>query len=651
MTTDTNKQSMPFQAEVKEILNLMIHSLYSQKEIFLRELISNASDALDKLRFESLTHKEWQVNEGERGVAIIPDERGRTLKIQDNGIGMSYDEVVKNIGTIAHSGTREFLRAKQELKDRPELIGQFGVGFYSSFMVADRVTLHTQKAGESDGTLWESSGDGEYTITKVPRPGGHGTSITLHLRDFSGEENPQSFTDEWTLRGIIKKYSDFISYPITLRVMRPKDEKAEVDVSADVSADVKGGAKPELEAKDETINSQKALWLRSPGDIKPEEYKEFYHHIAHDWNEPQRTIHFRAEGTQEFAALMYIPKEVPFDFNHRETKFGLSLYIKRVFIMDHCEDLQPHYLRFVRGMVDSNDLPLNVSREILQKDVQVQRIQKAVVGKALGFFKDMLIKERKDYEFLWERFGTSLKEGFVTDRTNRDKLADLLLLHSSTSNTWITLGEYVERMKPEQKAIYFLSGDSIDLLKNSPYLERLKDKGFEVVFLTDTIDEWVARELTEYKGKKFISIAGDELDLDTDEEKKSKEVDKKKAEEKFGGLKKMIEESLKEQLQEVRFSDRLVDSPVCLVSLKDDPSARMSRLMESMGKSSPKIKRILEINPKHALFERLVTLPEPRKLAWIEILYNQALLNEGSPIQDPAKFSRQIADLMVGAEL
>ncbi len=642
MTTNSNKQSMPFQAEVKEILNLMIHSLYSQKEIFLRELVSNASDALDKLRFESLTHKEWQLSDDERGISIVPDEATRTLKIQDNGIGMSYEEVVKNIGTIAHSGTREFLRAKQELKDKPELIGQFGVGFYSSFMVADRVTLHTQKAGESEGTVWESSGDGEYTISRVPRPGGHGTTVTLHLRDVSGEENPVNFTDEWTLRGIVKKYSDFISYPVKLRVMRPKDEKADGDAK---------DVKVELEAKDETINSQKALWLRSPSEIKAEEYKEFYHHIAHDWNEPLRTIHFRAEGTQEFAALMYIPKEVPFDFNYRETKFGLSLYIKRVFIMDHCEDLQPHYLRFIKGMVDSNDLSLNVSREILQKDVQVQKIQKAVVGKILGFLKDMLAKERKDYEYLWERFGTSLKEGFVTDRGNREKLADLFLLHSASSNTWTTLAEYVERMKPEQKAIYYLSGDSIDLLKNSPYLERLKDKGYEVVFLTDTIDEWVARELTEYKGKKVISISSDELDLDTEEEKKTHEEEKKKAEEKFGGLKKLIEETMKEQLQEVRFSDRLVDSPVCLVSLKDDPSARMSRLMESMGKAAPKIKRILEINPKHALFERLLTLPESRKLSWIEILYNQALLNEGSPIQDPAKFSRQIADLMVGPEL
>lgn len=623
------KQNLVFQAEVKEILNLMIHSLYSEKEIFLRELISNSSDALDKLRFESLTHKEWALNESDRCITLIPDSKSRTLKIEDSGIGMSHDEVIKYIGTIAHSGTKEFVRAQQQMKEKPELIGQFGVGFYSAFMVADRVTLHTQKAGENDGTVWESSGTGEFTIEQVPRPGGHGTSITLHLRETNSEDSTsQDYTNEWCLRGIVKKYSDFIAYPIKLR-----------------STDEKG------ETKEDVINSQKALWLRPPAEIKPEEYKEFYHHVAHDWAEPFRTIHFRAEGLQEFAALMYIPGEVPFDFYQRDTKYGLSLYIKRVFITDHCEDLQPHYLRFLRGLIDSSDLPLNVSREILQKDAQLQKIQKAVVSKVLGFLRDLLNKERADYETFWKNFGFSMKEGLVTDQGNREKLADLLLSRSTAGDGWTTLSEYIDRMKSEQKSIYFLSGDSMELLKNSPYLERLNAKGYEVLFLTDAVDEWVTRELTEYKGKKLISISSDQLDIDSEEEKKAKEDDVKKAEEKFGPLKNWIQEALKEQIKEVRLSDRLIDSPVCLVSLQNDPSARMSRLIDAMGKGLPAPKRILEINPKHAVFDKFLALPEPKRSSWIELLYNQALLNEGSPIADPAKFSRQIADLMISAQI
>jgi len=625
--TNTNCQSLPFQAEVKEILNLMVHSLYSKKEIFLRELVSNASDALDKLRFEAISHKEWNLSEEERAIRLIPDAGSRTLKIEDNGIGMSYDEVVKNIGTIAHSGTREFLRAKKELKDKPDLIGQFGVGFYSSFMVADRVTLHTQKAGETDGTVWESKGEGEYTISRAPRPGGHGTTITLHLREAGDDESAQDFTDEWVLKGVIKKYSDFISYPVKLQVSNADGDNAKEDV----------------------VNSQKALWQRNPSEVKPEEYKEFYHHVTHDWDEPFKTIHFKAEGAQEFAALMFIPKNVPFDFHFRDMKFGLSLYINRVFIMGQCEDLQPRYLRFVKGMVDSSDLPLNVSREILQKDAQIEKIRKALVAKILGFLRDTLNKERADYEAFWKNFGTSLKEGVVADHANREKISDLLLFRSSEKDGWTTLGEYVERMKPEQKSIYYLTGDSVDLLKSSPYLERLKAKGYEVLFLTDAIDEWITRDLTEYKGKKLVSISSDALDLDTAEEKKAKEEEKKQVEGKLAPVKKLIEETLKEEIKEVRVSDRLVDSPVCLVSLGHDPSARMSRLLESMGQQGPKIKRILEINPKHAVFEKFASLADAKKADWIEILYGQALLNEGTPLPDPAKFSRLVANLMVEA--
>jgi len=612
---------MQFQAEVKEILHLMVHSLYSQKEIFLRELISNSSDALDKLRFEALIHPEWKLSEEERIITLIPDAKEKTIKIQDNGIGMSFDEVVQNIGTIAHSGTREFLAAKQQISEKPELIGQFGVGFYSSFIVGDKVVLHTQKAGETDGTLWESTGDGNYSISKVPRAEGHGTTVLIHFKEFKDEENPQDFCDEWTLKSIVKKYSDFIAYPIKLK----QDDK------------------------DETINSQKALWLRSPSEIKPEEYTEFYRHVAHDWTEPLRTIHYKAEGTQEFTSLMFIPKNVPFDYNQRDTKYGMSLYVKRVFITAHCEDLQPQYLRFIKGMVDSSDLSLNVSREILQKDVQVQRIQKALVSKILSYFKDMMAKDRKDYETFFDSFGSSLKEGFVTDAANKEKIQDLLLFKSTAGEAWTSLAEYVERMKAEQKSIYFLTGDSTELLQNSPYLERLKAKGYEVLFLTDTVDEWVARELNEYRGKKFVSIAGEELDLDTEDEKKTLEEENKKTSEKFGDLKTFIETTLKEQISEVRFTNRLIDTPVCLVSNAHDMSTRMERLMEAMGKGGTKTKRILEINPKHAVFEKILSLTEKHKAEWIEILYNQALLNEGSPIQNPAKFCQQIANIMVAA--
>lgn len=632
MQTETHASTGPrknaFQAEVKEILNLMVHSLYSQKEIFLRELISNASDALDKLRFESIAHKEWNVGDEERSVTLVPETAARTLRIQDNGIGMTFDEVVKNIGTIAHSGTREFLKAKQEIKDKPELIGQFGVGFYSSFMVADRVTLHTQHAGETDGTLWESAGDGEYTISRVPRPGGHGTTITLHLREMN-DDAAQDFTDEWTLRSIVRKYSDFISYPIKLRTM---DEEKK-------------------ETKDEVINSQKALWLKPASEIKPEEYAEFYRHVSHDWSEPFKTIHYKAEGTQEFAALMFIPKDVPFDYGYRDTKWGLNLYIRRVFIMGQCEDLQPHYLRFLRGVVDSSDLPLNVSREILQKDSQVEKIRKAVTGKVLGFLRDTLNKERADYETFWKNFGTSMKEGVVSDSSNREKISDLLLYRSTSGESWTTFAEYAERMKPEQKAIYYLSGDSVEVLQNSPFMESLKSKGFEVLFMTDAVDEWVTQNLREYKGKKLISIASDELDLDTEDEKKVKEESKKDAEEKFKPLKSLFESVLKDEIKEARVSDRLVESPVCLVSLKDEPSARMARIIESMGREAPKIKRALEINPKHPVFEKINGLDDATKAEWIEILYGQALLSEGSPLKDSAKFSRLVSKLMTEFKL
>lgn len=632
------KETRAFQAEVKEILDLMIHSLYSQKEIFLRELVSNASDAIDKLQFESKKDPSLQAPHPE--IRIEPDTEGKTLTISDNGIGMSYDEVLENIGTIARSGTREFIKKAHELKDHPELIGQFGVGFYSSFIVADKVTVHTQKAGTKEGVLWESTGDGSYTIDHVPKAGGNGTKITLHLKPEDKEdESFQDFTAEWVIKSTIKKYSDFIAHPIKMKVEK-KGPKKDSDGKI-----IEGEF--ETQIVDETLNSQKALWLKSPSEIEAKEYNEFYKHISHDWSDPLKTVHYKAEGLQEFASLMYIPSQVPFDYGQRDMKFGLSLYVKRVFIMDHCQDVLPVYLRFVKGLVDSSDLSLNVSREILQQDRQVMQIKKAVTNKILSTLKDMLNKERELYEKFWEKFGATLKEGIASDYTNKEKIEDLALFHTTHSDKLTTLSEYVERMKEEQKEIYFLTGDELSLLRNSPYLEKLKKKDYEVLLLTDAVDEWVMNSLKTYKDKNVVSIASDNLDIETAEEKEKSQEELKEFEGQLKTLKQALQKALETNIKEVKLSSRLTETPVCLVSGEHDPSARMERLMSSLGQEMPKIKRILEINPKHPIIEKMKDFSEEEQKSWGEILYNQALLNEGSPIQDPVKFSQQITQLMM----
>ena len=632
------RETRQFQAEVKEILDLMVHSLYSHREIFLRELISNASDALDKLRFEELQHPEWGGSEDEKHIRLIPNAEAHTLTLVDNGIGMTYDEVLQNIGTIAHSGTKDFLKRSKELKDRPDLIGQFGVGFYSSFMVADKVTVVTQKAGSQQATFWESTGDGSFVIEAAHRPEGVGTTVTLHLKKFAEEEHVEDFTDEYVLKGIVKKYSDFIAWPIKLKTTR---EEPELDAEG---KELEGKTKTVVE--DETLNSRKAIWLRSPSEVSEEEYKEFYRHVAHDWSEPADRIHYRAEGSQEFTALMFIPGTVPMDFNYRDSKWGLSLYVNRVFIMDHCEDLLPSYLRFVRGVIDSSDLSLNVSREILQKDKQVQAIKKAVVTKLLKHLQSLLADQREAYEKIWKNFGSTLKEGVPNDFANKEKLEELLLFSSSTSESLTTLAEYVGRMKKDQKEIYYITGESLKQVQNSPFLERLKEKGFEVLFCVDPVDEWVMQSLFKFKDKQLRSITKEGLDLDSEDEKKKKEEEVKTKEEEFKPLLETIRSAIESHVKEVKISTRLVDSPVCLVSGAYDPSSRMERLMEAMGQSVPKTKRILEINPQHPVFGKMKTLPEKSQKEWAEILYNQALLTEGSPLEDPMKFSRQIAELM-----
>lgn len=616
------KQVQNFNAEIKQLLDIVIHSLYSHKEIFLRELLSNASDAMDKLKFQSLTHPALLPDNWQPTIRLEPDSEKKILKIIDNGIGMTQEEVVEFIGTIARSGAKAFMQMNTEMKTKPELIGQFGVGFYSAFMVADRVTLHTQKAGSNDGTVWESQGDGTYSIDSVPRPEGTGTTITLHMKEFTEEDEVQNFTDKWVLKSLVKKYSDFIAHPIKM----------------------KG------ETEDEILNSQKALWLKTPSEITKEEYKEFYQHLTHDWNEPLRTVHYKAEGMMEFNALLYVPGKKPWNYNNRDMEYGLSLYIKRVFIMSDCKDLIPPYLRFMKGLIDSSDLSLNVSREILQQDRQVSQIRKNVTSKVLATLKDLLSKDRSEYENFWSEFGATLKEGIPSDSANKEKLQDLLLFHSTSSDKMTTLDEYVARMKENQKNIFFITGDSLSQVSNSPYLEKLKEKNYEVLLLVDPVDEWVAESLNEFKGKKLHSITKEGLDLDTEEEKQKKADDKKQAEVTLKPVMETMKKALEGQVKDVILSDRLTSTPACLVSASQDPSAHMQKLMAQMGKEyASSAKRIMEINPQHPVFEKMLKASQEQQTKWSEILFAQALLTEGSTLPDPVKFSQQVAELMVMA--
>lgn len=633
------KQTHHFQAEVEQILDLMVHSLYSQKEIFLRELISNASDAIEKRRLEGLKDEKLR-SEDEAHIRLSFDKDAGTLTISDNGIGMTAEEVNKNIGTIAHSGTKAFFENAKKVKENPELIGQFGVGFYSAFMVADKVTLHTQKAGSTSGTIWESTGNGQYSTEDATRQEGAGTTITLHMKKDDSEE-ATNYLDEWTLRGIVKKYSDFIEFPIKMLCTRNEPE-----LDKDGKA-IEG--KTITKEVDETLNSQKALWRKSTSEVTDEEYNEFYKQTCRDWTDPMDRIHYKAEGMQEFTSLLYIPSQLPFDYNQREAKWGPSLYVKKVFISDNVEDLLPIYLRFVKGIVDSDDLPLNVSREILQKDHRIKAIGKSLLFKVLKHFETMLKKDRETYEKFWKLWGSTLKEGIASDFANKDKIQKIALFQTSLDDRLTTLDEYVARMKEDQKAIYFLTGETLDQIKSSPYLERLKKKDYEVLFMTDPVDEWVMQHITTYADKPVENITKAELELDSEEEKKEREESLKEKETQLNPLTKTILSALDEKIKEVKISSRLVDSPVCLVSSQFDPSARMERIMESMGQAAPKSKRILEINPDHPVIERMAAQSADVQTKWASILYNQALLNEGSPIADPASFTRQISDLMVDA--
>jgi molecular chaperone HtpG len=636
-----------FKTEVQQLLNLVIHSLYSNKDIFLRELISNGSDAIDRLSFEALSNKELIKDDPEFRIKLFVDNEAKTLRIEDNGIGMTRDELEENIGTIAHSGTRRFMEElkKGKAKANPELIGQFGVGFYSAFMVADNVILKTRPANGNESWTWESSGDGTYEISEGGRDK-RGTEITLHLN-----ESSRDYIVEFRLRQIIKKYSDFVEYPVVMDIIRD-------ETPMDDEGKPKEGAEKQTTVTEETLNSMKAIWMRPKSEVKKEEYNEFYKHVSHDYTDPLKTIHYSAEGKIEFKALLYLPAKAPFDmFQQEGTKHGIHLYVKRIFIMDNCEALLPRYLRFAKGVVESNDLPLNVSREILQEDVIIKKIEKSVTTKILSELKSMMKKSEEDYLNFYREFGKVLKEGIEVDPTNKDKIKDLLLFESSRTEPgrYVSLKEYTERMALDQKEIYYITGTSRSAVENSPHLEVFKKKEIEVLFMTEPVDEFILSSFGEYDEKSLKSIAQGDIDLGTEEENKIADEQKKEASGKYKKLIKKVQDSLKDEVKEVRLSDRLTDSASCLVTDDGDMNPQMERIFAAMNQQVPETKRILELNPDHPVIETMNDLfaadkKNPKLADYSELLYDQALLTEGIAIKDPARFARLVTGLMVQAK-
>ncbi|HEX8109133.1 MAG TPA: molecular chaperone HtpG [Kofleriaceae bacterium] len=627
-----------FQAEVKQLLDLMVHSLYSDKDIFLRELISNASDALDKLRFEQLTRTE--LGASDLHIRIDVDRAARTVSVSDNGIGMTRDEVVQNIGTIARSGTREFLSSLDEAQKKnvpPELIGQFGVGFYSAFMVADRITLVTRRAGQTAATRWESTGDGSYTLADAERPT-QGTTVTLHLKPSGPDpEHGRDYTADQVLKDIVKRYSDFVTYPIRMQRWRDGDKPSDPKI-----------------LEDETLNSMKAIWDRPRGEVTDTEYKEFYRHVAHDWTDPLRSIPIKIEGTLEAYALLYIPSKAPFDLYSAEMKRGVQLYVKRVFVMDECKELMPTYLRFVKGVVDAHDLSLNVSREILQKDRQIQVIRKQLVKKVLSTLDEMKRDKPDDYLPFWAAFGPVLKEGLLAfDTADQDRLLDLVITHSThAADKLASLDDYVGRMKEGQDAIYFLTGPSYEAIARSPLLEAFTAKGYEVLLFTDPVDELWLERAPRFKDKPLTSIGRGEVKLGSDDERKqaAETLDEKQKE--FADLLAFFRVQLQNEVKEVRLSSRLTSSPVCLVSDEHDLTPRMQKMLEQLGQKPPKIKPILELNPGHPLLPKLHALfasnkADPRLATYAEVLLGQAHLADSGQLPDPAGFARALGDLML----
>jgi molecular chaperone HtpG len=622
-----NKQSMPFQAEVKQLLQLMIHSLYSNKEIVLRELISNASDAADKLRFEAISNGALYDGDSDLKIRIAFDKDARTLTISDNGIGMSRDEVISNIGTIAKSGTKEFFNALSgdQAKDA-NLIGQFGVGFYSAFIIADKVSLTTRRAGETTAVRWESSGEGDFTLEEADKDT-RGTDIVLHLREAEDE-----FLSDWKLKTIIRKYSDHITLPIVMKKSEWKD-------GAEVPTD-----------DDETVNTASALWARNKNDISEDEYQAFYKHVSHDFENALSYTHSRVEGKQEYISLLYIPSRAPFDLYDRERRHGIKLYVKRVFIMEDAEKLMPQYLRFVRGVIDTSDLPLNVSREILQSSRDVDAIKAGSVKKVLSLLEDMAENKPDDYAKFYGEFGRVLKEGPGEDFANKDKIAGLLRFASTKTDNEeqsVSLKDYIARMQPEQELIYYITAESFAAAQHSPHLEIFRKKGIEVLLLSDRVDEWLLGSLTEFDGKKLQSIAKGDLDLGKLESDTEKDI-QKKIEKETKSLVKKIKTSLGDQVKDVRVTHRLTDSPACLVSDANDLSGNLARMLKAAGQTAPESKPILEINPGHKLVKRLEA--ETAETVFNDlalVLFDQALLAEGGSLNDPASFVKRMNSLIV----
>ncbi|OHD54540.1 MAG: molecular chaperone HtpG [Spirochaetes bacterium GWF1_51_8] len=621
MSTETFK----FQAESRELLDLMVHSIYSNKEIFLRELISNASDALDKLRIEALQFPDFLKDSGEPGIVLEADPKARTLTISDNGIGMSREEIVENIGTIAKSGTKEFLSKMKDLKksESAELIGQFGVGFYSVFMIANQVTIVTRRAGQKSATKWVSDGKGEFTVSDAEKSA-PGTEVTLLLKPADEENGISDYTDFNVVSGIVKRYSDFISYPITM--MEEKEKK--------------------------TLNSMKPIWAKSETEVKPEEYHEFYKHISHDWNEPLKVIPLKAEGTIEFQSLLFIPSRAPFDFYYQGYKSGLELYVRRVMIVDSFEDLLPHYLRFVKGVVESSDLPLNISREILQQDRVTLQMKKRLTKKVLDSLQEMLEKDRENYLKFWGEFGNAVKEGLTVDLENREKIQELLLFHTTADAEKLSsLKEYVARMKPEQKEIYYFSGENRETMMNSPLLEIYKNKGYEVILLTEAVDEIVAGSVFDYDGKKMKSIEKGDVELEKTKDEKKAEKEVKEQEKEFTDLNKFLETELDEYIKSVRLTSRLVSAPACVISEEGGMSPHLERFLKRTNVKIPENKRILELNPNHNIVQQLkkkfeADKADPLISEYAELLLGYAYLGAGAEPPDVIRFNNLLLRVM-----
>jgi molecular chaperone HtpG len=657
-------ETFEFQVEARQLLQMMIHSIYSNKDVFLRELVSNASDALDKLRLEVLRNDGLHEDVSDLHIDIEIDKEQRTLIVRDNGIGMSHEEVVQLIGTIANSGTAKFLKELKEAKDAKdstiseELIGQFGVGFYSSFMVADEVTLLTRRAGETSGTRWASSGAGTYTVEAVD-DAPQGTAVTLRLKPEDTEDQLFDYTSAWKIKEIIKRYSDFITWPIRMAAepVAPAettdsdaDSDADADTDADTGSETSADASADAPVETETINSMKALWARPKSEVTDEEYSELYKHVSHDWTDPLETIRMQAEGTFEYQALLFIPSHAPQDIFTQGHKRGVQLYVKRVFIMDNCEALLPDYLRFVKGVVDAQDLSLNVSREILQQDRQIQLMHRRLVKKVLSTVKEMMSGSPDRYTTFWKEFGRVLKEGLLRDFENRDAILGVSSFASTHDEEGLTtLGEYVERMKEGQRDIFYMTGESRSAIESSPHMEAFKAKGYEVLLLTDPVDEVWVQSVPEFDGKQLQSIAKGEVDLDTEEEKKEVEAERERQQQDFAALLTWMSTELSEKVKEVRLSSRLTVSPACIVGDTYDVTPALENMYRAMGQDVPRIKRILELNPTHPLVSGLRKAhgerePDAGLAETAELLHGMALLADGGELSDPSRFIRLMAD-------